>query len=662
MFKKILIANRGEIACRVMRTAQRLGIRCVAIYSEADVNALHVKLADEAYCIGPPPARESYLRADKIIAVALATGAEAIHPGYGFLSENAEFATACTKANICFIGPPAAAILAMGSKSTAKKIMETAGVPLIPGYHGDDQSLETLTTAAEKIGYPVLLKAAAGGGGKGMRVVWQGHGFATALAAAQREAQASFGNSQILIEKYLTKPRHIEMQIFADNHGNVIHLFERDCSIQRRHQKIIEEAPAPNISADLRQRIGAAAVTATRAIQYAGAGTIEFLLDTDDSFYFMEMNTRLQVEHPVTEMITQQDLVEWQLRVALGEKLPATQIKIHGHALETRIYAEDPDNEFLPSVGQIRYLKTPTVNAQVRIDSGIEQGDAITPYYDPMITKLITWGNSRDEALQHLTSALAAYQIVGVTTNLNLLARIATHPAFVNGELDTDFIQNHHQELFAEQPISPIIFCLASCYFLQLQKNKLQPSALDNTDPYSPWNITDSWHLNLPAKQTFQFEPDHVVQAEVLHATNQYQLTCANERFVVNNIVLHDHDVIVTFDKVVLKANIFTEKNQVYLLHAGKRYHLALYSPNENHAHDTTLRSNLTAPMPGKMVAILAAAGTEVAAGAGLAIVEAMKMEHTLHAPSKGIVKEWYFNVGDLVDEGIELLKFEELT
>ncbi|MEP6702134.1 MAG: biotin carboxylase N-terminal domain-containing protein, partial [Betaproteobacteria bacterium] len=460
MFDKILIANRGEIACRVAATARRLGIRTVAVYSDADADSKHVAVCDEAFRLGPAPARESYLRGDAIVEIAKRCGAGAIHPGYGFLSENEAFAQACADAGIAFIGPPPSAIAAMGSKSESKRLMGAAGVPLVPGYHGADQDAALLRREADQIRFPVLIKASAGGGGKGMRVVEKGADFAAALASCLREAKASFGDDRVLIEKYLTKPRHIEIQVFADAHGNCVYLFERDCSVQRRHQKVLEEAPAPGMTAERRRAMGEAAVAAARAVGYVGAGTVEFIVDTldprPDSFYFMEMNTRLQVEHPVTEMITRLDLVEWQLRVAAGEHLPLSQdrLAINGHAIEARIYAEDPSRDFLPSVGRIAHLATPAAisfafngdadparePASVRIDSGVREGDAISQFYDPMLAKLIVWGHDRPAALRQMRAALAAYQVAGVTTNIEFLHRLVAHHAFANADLDTGLI------------------------------------------------------------------------------------------------------------------------------------------------------------------------------------------------------------------------------
>ena len=457
MFDKILIANRGEIACRVAHTCRRLGVRSVAVYSEADANARHVTLCDEAYLLGPAPARDSYLKSDLILEIAQRCGAQAIHPGYGFLSENAEFAEACGKAGVVFIGPPAEAIRAMGSKSAAKTIMAAAGVPLVPGYHGADQDHDILAKAAEEIGYPVLIKASAGGGGKGMRIVEAATGLADGIAAAKRESMASFGDDHVLVEKYLLQPRHIEIQVFADTQHDAVYLFERDCSVQRRHQKVLEEAPAPGMTPERRQEMGKAAVAAAQAIGYVGAGTVEFIVHADGTFYFMEMNTRLQVEHPVTEMISGQDLVEWQLRVASGEPLPCSQedLSIKGHAFEARIYAEDPDRDFLPATGILQHLSTPEEGPHVRIDTGVRQGDEVSVHYDPMIAKLIAWDQDRDSALRRLRQALGDYQVVGVTTNLRLLSALSAHPAFAAGQLDTGFIEQHREQLFPErQPVA----------------------------------------------------------------------------------------------------------------------------------------------------------------------------------------------------------------
>lgn len=667
MFKKILIANRGEIACRIIRTAHKLGIHCVAVYSAVDANAQHVLLADEAFCIGSAPSIESYLCADAILAVAMRTGAEAIHPGYGFLAENAEFAAACAAAGICFIGPPVAAIQAMGSKSAAKRLMATAGVPLVPGYHEAAQEAKVLRAAADKIGYPVLLKAVAGGGGKGMRVVWQGEEFSNALAGAKREAGASFGNDAILIEKYLTQPRHVEIQVFADQQGQTVYLFERDCSIQRRHQKIIEEAPAPGMTPALRQQMGESAVAAARAINYVGAGTVEFLLDEKQQFYFMEMNTRLQVEHPVTEMITGQDLVEWQFKVALGEALPLSQqqLTIHGHAFEVRVYAEDPQQDFLPSVGTIHYLKTPAIDEQVRLDSGVVAGDQISHYYDPLLAKLIVWGDDRSVALQRLVKALAHYQVVGVMTNLNLLTAIAKHPLFAGGEFDTGFIFKQGAILLAPPPVSAEILALASLYVLLTRKNKTLERARQNLDHCSPWSADDSWRMNLPARLVLVFYHHEVETSVVVQPQAEgYLLLIEGREFIINGKLLAADNLIATLNECGFKATIFAEQAKLHLLVQGLRYQLQSIEHDavDHNLHAAEIKAHLTAPMPSKVVAQLVKLGEQVSRGAGLLVVEAMKMEHTIYAPAEGSVREWYFNVGDIVTEGAELLAFEETT
>ena len=504
MFNKILIANRGEIAVRIARTARRLGIGCVAVYSTADAKALHVETCDEAWCIGNAAASESYLNTTRILEVAQQCGAEAIHPGYGFLSENAAFARACEVAGIVFIGPPASAIDAMGSKSQAKALMESAGVPLIPGYHGDSQDDDKLAAESKQIGYPQLIKASAGGGGKGMRLVEAESGFSEALISARREASASFGDDKVLIERYLRKPRHVEMQIFADGNGDCVHLFERDCSIQRRHQKVLEEAPAPGLGDELRTRMGEAAINCATAIGYQGAGTVEFLLDAEGGFYFMEMNTRLQVEHPVSEMITGQDLVEWQLRVAAGEALPLrqTEIAMRGHAIEARIYAETPSRDFMPAAGQIKYLQLPELDAGVRVDTGVRCGDEIGINYDPMIAKLIVHGSDRGTALAKLVQALRQYQVLGLNTNLGFLAKLASMPEFNAADFDTSFIARYHERLFAadeNQFNRALVLAVASML-----------PALDNRDSavcgQSPWDLRAQWRMNLPARQTLSLE------------------------------------------------------------------------------------------------------------------------------------------------------------
>ena len=503
MFGKILIANRGEIACRIMRTCTRLGVRTVAVYSDADAASLHARSTDEAVYIGGSPAQESYLSIEKILAAAKGTGAEAIHPGYGFLSENEEFAEACEAAGIVFIGPPASAIRAMGSKSAAKALMQKAGVPLTPGYHGEGQDAAFLAQQAEAIGYPVLIKASAGGGGKGMRRVDEPGEFVASLASCKREAAASFGDDRVLIERYILQPRHIEIQVFADKHGNVVSLFERDCSVQRRHQKVLEEAPAPGMTEARRAEMGKAACDAARAVGYVGAGTVEFIADQQGSFHFMEMNTRLQVEHPVTEMITGLDLVEWQLRVAAGDPLPLTQeqLDIRGHAIEARIYAEDPQNGFLPSIGRLVHLRTPAVSKHVRIDTGVEQGDEITSFYDPMIAKLIVWDETRQLALRRMSGALGAFQIVGVQTNIDFLQRLIATPSFADAHLDTSLIERERDRLFDEHAApAPEEACLLAALGVLLDERGGRRAA-----DSSPWSLHDGWRVNGVQHRTLQF-------------------------------------------------------------------------------------------------------------------------------------------------------------
>ena len=675
MFTKILIANRGEIACRVIRTARRMGIRTVAVYSEADANARHVRLADEAVCIGPAAVRESYLVAERILDAARRTGAQAVHPGYGFLSENDQFADACAAAGIVFIGPPADAIRAMGSKSEAKKIMGAANVPLTPGYHGDNQEPAHLHTQADAIGYPVLIKAAAGGGGKGMRLVEKSEDFLAALASCQREAASSFGSQHVLIEKYLTRSRHIEIQVFADTQGNCVYLFERDCSVQRRHQKVLEEAPAPGMTAERRAAMGKAAVDAAKAVGYVGAGTVEFIAsDTfaqDGTFYFMEMNTRLQVEHPVTEMITGQDLVEWQLRVASGEPLPLRQdqLEIHGHALEARIYAEDASKGFLPSTGRLIHLAPPAESLNVRVDTGIEQGDEITPFYDPMIAKLIVWDVDRNAALARMRQALADYRIVGVTANVDFLSRLVACPAFANADLDTGLIEKSRDFLFPDQiePPKNVFFVAAVAELLREQSAALARSS-QSGDPWSPWSSHDGWRLNIQSRRTITYRSGETLhEVAVAYANDGWRLTLAGESVLARGRILDSGQfagqIAVELDDRRLVSSVIavTEK------HEQKR-HVFLNGTTWIILRDDPLHlveaggahgGGLTAPMPGKVVALLATPGQHVEKGAPLLILEAMKMEHTITAPKNGVVKAFRYAAGDQVADGAELVEFE---
>ena len=626
MFTKILIANRGEIACRVIRTARRMGVRTVAVFSEADANARHVRLADEAVCIGPPAARDSYLVAERMLDAVRRTGAQAVHPGYGFLSENERFADACAAAGIVFIGPPAAAIRAMGSKSAAKTLMAAAGVPLTPGYHGDEQEADFLHAQADAIGYPVLIKAAAGGGGKGMRLVEKSDDFAAALASCRREAISSFASDQVLIEKYLRRSRHIEIQIFADTLGNCVHLFERDCSVQRRHQKVLEEAPAPGMTPARRAVMGQAAVDAARAVGYVGAGTVEFIAsDTfaqDGNFYFMEMNTRLQVEHPVTEMITGQDLVEWQLRVASGEPLPLRQeqLDIRGHALEARIYAENPDQQFLPSTGRLLHLARPAESLNVRVDTGIEQGDEITPYYDPMIAKLIVHEGTREAAAERLAEAAEAVEVYPVKTNAAFLARCLRHPRFIAGDVDTGFIAAEESALSA-LPLSAAGL-QGAARLLRLSTDEV--GRRDHFTPWGAWSGPIGLRLNAAPvlRQTVFVDGDPTV------------LEIDDSVFAHHGHLEPDTSSTVYFDR-------------------GRPFQVSMNAPRgvaAAGASDGALR----APMPGRIVATPVKSGDTVAKGQTVVVLEAMKMEHALTAPFDGVV-DISVSVGDQAPDGAVL-------
>ena len=664
MFDTVLIANRGEIACRVIRTARRLGVRTVAVYSDADAGALHVALADEAYRIGPSPAGESYLRGEAILKVAAESGARAIHPGYGFLSENDLFAEGCATAGIVFIGPPPEAIRAMGSKSAAKKVMEAAGVPLVPGYHGEEQEPDLLLGEAQKIGFPVLIKASAGGGGKGMRVVRQEPEFADALAAAKREARSAFGDDRVLLEKYLARPRHIEIQVFADSRGNVVHLFERDCSIQRRYQKVIEEAPAPGMTPQLRERMGEAAVSAARAIGYLGAGTVEFLLDQDGSFYFMEMNTRLQVEHPVTEMITGQDLVEWQLRVAAGEPLPLSQraLFVGGHAFEARIYAEDPSREFLPSIGRLAHLRTPAESPHVRIDTGVREGDEVSIYYDPLIAKLVVWDTDRPRALRRLQKALAEYQVVGVATNLVFLGSLAAHPAFVSAQIDTGFIERHRADLIpAVGPAGDRPLALAALDVLLRRGREAEEKARASADPFSPWHLTNGWRMNCDNHNDIHFlDGEEVVTVKAHYLRQGYRFDLPGGPLAVKGGHDPSGELLADLGGARVKATVVRHGNCLTVMEEGRSHILKLHDPGLFSGEEEPGSGRLTAPMPGKVIAVLVGPGERVEKGAPLMILEAMKMEQTISAPRQGVVAGINFQVGSLVGEGAELLTFRE--
>ena len=597
-----------------------------------------------------------------IIEKAKQLGVDAIHPGYGFLSENAEFANLCAKNNIIFVGPPASAIEAMGSKSAAKHIMEKAGVPLVPGYHGDDQSEAVLKGAADEMGYPVLLKAAAGGGGKGMRQVWSEKEFSQALNAAKRESMASFGDDHMLVEKYLTRPRHVEIQVFCDTHGNGVYLFERDCSVQRRHQKIIEEAPAPNMSQSVREKMGEAAILAAKAINYVGAGTVEFLLDEDDSFYFMEMNTRLQVEHPVTEMITREDLVHWQLTIAEGKPLPKQQneLTLTGHAFEARIYAEDPNNEFLPSTGTLCLLRTPKENDVVRVDTGVVEGDEVSVFYDPMIAKLVVWGENREIALKRLISALGDYYIDGVSTNIDFLKRVATHPAFVGAELTTTFVEKHHDSLFSaiseDTASDEIQASLPAMALLSLLNRKVSTS--DKTP--TVWSTAGAWRANANHTETLTLlsNQDEVrVEVKHLSAKHAWELTVGEKTYIVDGNLV-DSTLQATIDGYKSTFS-FSDNDGVYtLFNKDTHVKFSVISASLGDDNDDRGDANFSAPMNGTIVAHLVEKGVQVKKGEPILVMEAMKMEHSIIAPHDGSVEEFFFNPGELVDGGATLLSF----
>jgi len=672
MFDKILIANRGEIACRVAATARRMGIRSVAVYSDADARSAHVAACDEAWRLGPTPARESYLRGDEIVAIARRCGAGAIHPGYGFLSENESFARLARDAGLVFIGPPPEAIAAMGSKSAAKALMATARVPLVPGYHGDDQDPDYLKGQADAIGYPVLIKASAGGGGKGMRIVRKPAEFDSMLASCKREAKNSFGDDTVLIERYVQRPRHVEIQVFADTHGNCVHLFERDCSVQRRHQKVIEEAPAPGMAPERRRAMGEAAVAAARAVGYVGAGTVEFIVEPDGTFYFMEMNTRLQVEHPVTEMITGQDLVEWQLRVAAGEPLPVTQdeLRISGHAIEARIYAENPDKGFLPSSGTLRHLRTPEgvafrvggerEPAAVRIDSGVREGDAISPFYDPMIAKLIVWGRDREQALARMGRALAGFEVVGLHSNVGFLQRLMVCGSFASADLDTGLIEREHDALLPRKA-SPSAGLLAQAAAAVLAIELDEAARGRAGQAFDPWSLANGWRPAGWLERTLEFgQGDASERVRVEYAPAGFTVHAAGESVCLAAL---------RYDAPCRRITGLAggEAFDVGAVLDGERLHLFTaagpqvfgYAPPLAHAGDEASDGgSLVAPMPGKVIAVLCEKGARVARGQPLLVMEAMKMEHTLAAPADGEVIELRYAVGDQVTEGAELIGF----
>ncbi len=662
MFAKVLIANRGEIACRVIRTARRLGIATVAVYSDADRNALHVRLADEAHRIGPSEAKASYLDGEAIVVAAKAAGADAVHPGYGFLSENAAFAEAVTRAGLVFIGPPPEVIRALGSKSRAKALMAEAGVPTIPGYHGDAQDDATFAREAKRIGFPVLVKAAAGGGGRGMRVVEKPEGLADALASARREAEAAFADSTLLLEKYLARPRHVEVQVFADDSGNVVHLFERDCSLQRRHQKVVEEAPAPGLAPDLRRRLGAAAAAGCRATGYRNAGTVEFLVDSESAFYFMEMNTRLQVEHPVTEMVTGHDLVEWQFRVAAGERLPLAQdsLAINGHSIEARLYAEDPAHDDRPQAGRLARVVFPAPTKDVRVETGVSEGDEIGVFYDPMIAKIAVWGEDRAQALDRLHAALESVRIVGIATNRDFLAAIVRHPDFVAGKVDTDFIPRHRAALVARPSRAPDPVLAFACLAVLLdQADARKAEARRSADRHSPWHRSDGWRLNGTGTQTIRLKDDggeFAVVARFQKNGYGFDLPGGFARIAARRGP--NGEIRAEWDGQSLTAFAAQGNGEVAVFGLGPTWRFKLADLERRDAAEEAPAGSLTAPMPGKVIAVNARAGDSVRRGQVLVVLEAMKMEHALTAAADGQIEAVHARPGVQVAEGGLLVSF----
>jgi len=657
VFEKVLIANRGEIACRIMKSARRLGCKCVAVYSDADKSALHVALADEAYRLGPPPASESYLKIDSIVAVARRAGVDAIHPGYGFLSETAEFAEACEMAGLVFIGPPAAAIRAMGLKDAAKRLMEKAGVAVVPGYHGETQDVSFLAQRARDIGYPIVIKAAAGGGGRGIRRVDDPSLFADAFASAKREAAASFGDGRLLLEKFVAHARHIEVQVFADMHGHAVHLFERDCSLQRRHQKVIEEAPAPGMTPAMRRAMGEAAVRAALAVGYCGAGTVEFIADTSeglnlDRFYFMEMNTRLQVEHPVTEAIVGQDLVEWQLRVAAGEPLPCTQdqLTIDGHAFEARIYAEDVERAFLPQTGRLLHLHLPDGDA--RVDTGVRQGDEITPHYDPMIAKLITHGPTREAALSKLSRALDRSRIIGCTTNIGFLSALVAHPNVIAGNVNTGLIDREVKALTIGTKPADHVVAIAALAALGL---------LSDRGDRDPWSTLVGWRAWGEAAYFAEFAcRDETTAVRVFSiGPSTFRIELPAGRLACTVLSRAGDRFRFDFGNNIIEAVVVDSGRQIGISVDGSTHIFTFPRPQEEEGEQGPLSGRLFSPITGLVKIVSIAAGDHVVRGAVLVIIEAMKMEHAAAAPRDGTVTQVFVAAGNQVHEGAALLTLE---
>ncbi|XP_041898009.1 methylcrotonoyl-CoA carboxylase subunit alpha, mitochondrial [Corvus kubaryi] len=664
---KILIANRGEIACRVMRTAKKMGVKSVAVYSEADRNSMHVAMADEAYCIGPPPSQQSYLAMEKILQVARVSAAQAIHPGYGFLSENTEFAELCKQQGIIFIGPPSSAIRDMGIKSTSKAIMSAAGVPVVEGYHGEDQSDECLKEHARRIGYPVMIKAIRGGGGKGMRIAHSEKEFLDQLESARREAKKSFNDDAMLIEKFVDNPRHVEVQVFGDQHGNAVYLFERDCSVQRRHQKIIEEAPGPGISAEVRRRLGEAAVKAAKAVNYVGAGTVEFIMDSQHNFYFMEMNTRLQVEHPVTEMITGTDLVEWQLRVAAGEKIPLMQeeILLQGHAFEARIYAEDPNNNFMPGAGPLLHLSTPPADRFTRIETGVRQGDEVSVHYDPMIAKLVVWAEDRQAALRKLRYSLHQYNIVGLSTNIDFLLSLSGHPQFEAGNVHTNFIPQHHDELFPTKKATPHeVMCQAALGLILKEKMLTDAFRDQSDDKFSPFASSTGRRINICyTRKMSLLDGENIVDVAVSYNQDgSYKMQIQDKTFLISGEILKEGDSLYlrsSVDGTVSKSKLVILDNTIYLFFLEGSAQIGLPVPKYLSAVSSGAeQSGAVAPMTGTVEKVFVKAGDKVQVGDPLMVMIAMKMEHTIRAPKAGVIKKVHFQEGAQANRHAPLVEF----
>ncbi|KAJ0032794.1 hypothetical protein NQD34_002875 [Periophthalmus magnuspinnatus] len=667
--EKVLIANRGEIACRVMRTAKKMGVRSVAVYSDADRHSMHVAMADEAYHIGPAASQLSYLSMEKVLEVAKKSGSHAVHPGYGFLSENTEFAEACKDAGIIFIGPPSSAIRDMGIKSTSKHIMSAVGVPIIGGYHGDDQSNERLQAEAAQIGYPVMIKAVRGGGGKGMRIARSEKDFLEQLESARREARKSFNDDVMLVEKFVEDPRHVEVQVFGDMHGNAVYLFERDCSVQRRHQKIIEEAPGPGISAEVRRRLGEAAVRAAKAVNYVGAGTVEFIMDAQHNFYFMEMNTRLQVEHPVSEMITGTDLVEWQLRVAAGERLPLLQddIILKGHSFEARIYAEDPNNDFLPGAGPLLHLSTPAADQSTRIETGVREGDEVSAHYDPMIAKLVVWGEDRAAALKKLRYCLRQYNIVGLNTNIDFLLSLSSHPEFEAGNVSTSFIPQHYADLFpAPRAPSGATLCQAALGLVLQEQSSTHRFTQQSDDPFSPFGSSGVFRLNLELSRNMSLQlGDKKVNVVVTYNKDgSYTMQIGGELFHVTGEVESEGGASFlhcSVNGVKSRPKIVILNNTVHLFSMEGSAEVALPVPKYlAGVSGSGSQGGAVAPMTGTIEKVFVKAGDKVEAGDPLMVMIAMKMEHTIRAPKSGVIKRVFFSEGSQANRHAALVELEE--